>query len=54
MASSTAEVLEPGILNPSEEMVLLTSVSPNVGIGTDNVVTVSTSRGIAASLVFSN
>ena len=54
VASSTAEVLEPGILNPSEEVVLLTRVSPNVGTGTDNVATVSTSGGVAASLVFSN
>lgn len=54
VASSTAEVLEPGILNASEEVVLLTKVSPNVGTGTDNVATVSTSRGVAASLVFSN
>ena len=54
VASSTAEVLEPGILNPSEEVVLLTRVSPDVGTGTDNVATVSTSHGVAASLVFSN
>ncbi len=54
VASSTAEVLEPGILNPSEEVVLLTRVSPDVGTGTENVATVSTSRGVAASLVFSN
>ena len=54
VASSTAEVLEPGILNPSEEVVLLTRVSPNVGTGTDNVATVSTSGGVATSLVFSN
>ena len=54
VASSTAEVLEPGILNPSEEVVLLTKVSPNVGTGTDNVATVSTSGGVTASLVFSN
>ncbi len=54
VASSTAEVLEPGILNPSEEVVLLTRVSPSVGTGTDNVATVSTSHGVAASLVFSN
>ena len=55
VASSTAEVFEPGVLNPSEEVVLPARVSPNVGNGTtDNLATVSTSRGAAVSLAFSN
>jgi hypothetical protein len=53
-ASQTAEVIEPGILNPGEEMVVTVSVSPNVGAGSTNLAVVSTPNGITATSVFTH
>ena len=50
----TAEVFEPGILNPGEEMVIEAKVNPIVGTGTTNLVVTSTSSGIPASISFTN
>jgi len=52
--NQTAEVFEPGILNPGEEMVIGAKVNPLVGLGTTNLVVTSTPSGIPASIGFSN
>jgi archaellum component FlaF (FlaF/FlaG flagellin family) len=49
-----AEVFEPGILNPGEEMVMTINVSPGVRAGTANLATLVTPNGIRASAVFTN
>ena len=46
------EVVEPGVLNPCESVLLETSLEPAVGEGTTNLVTVSTDRGVSAQYVF--
>lgn len=46
------EVIEPGIFNPGEEMVVTVNVSPPVGTGTTNLVAVSTPNGVTTSEVF--
>ena len=49
----TAEVFEPGILNPGEEMVIEAKVNPVVGLATANMVVTSTPSGVPASINFS-
>ena len=49
----TAEVFEPGILNPGEEMVIEAKVNPVVGLATSNMVVTSTPTGVPASINFS-
>ena len=51
-ATPTAEVFEPNIFNPGEEMVIQVSVSPGVGSSTTNRATIATPNGISASTVF--
>ena len=51
-ATPTAEVFEPNIFNPGEEMVIQVSVSPVVGSSTTNRATIATPNGISASTVF--
>ena len=51
-ATPTAEVFEPNIFNPGEEMVIQVSVSPVVGSPTTNRATIATPNGISASTVF--
>ncbi len=46
------EVFEPNILNPGEDMEIEANLSPAVGRHTTNLVVVSTSNGIPASIVF--
>jgi len=48
----TPEVIDPGILNPGEEIVVQVHVSPGVGTGTTNLASVSTLNGVTASTVF--
>jgi archaeal flagellar protein FlaF len=48
----SAEGVEPGILNPGEEVVISVSVSPAIGTGTTNMVTINTPNGVRASTVF--
>lgn len=50
--TSTAEVLEPNLFNPGEEMVIQVWLSPTVGLTTTNSVSVVTPNGIAATQVF--
>jgi len=49
-----AEFFEPGILNPSEEMVILACLNPLPGAATDGVITITTPNGVADSLSFTN
>lgn len=49
-----AEVVEPGIFDPGEEMVVTINVSPPVGAGTTNLAVVATPNGITASTVFTH
>jgi archaellum component FlaF (FlaF/FlaG flagellin family) len=51
-SSQTAEVIEPGIFNPGEEMIVTIDVTPIVGAGSTNLAVISTPNGITASTVF--
>lgn len=51
-ASLQAEVFEPDILNPGEEMVVRIRVSPPVGLGTTNLAAVATSNGVGVTTLF--
>jgi len=48
-----AEVFEPDIVNPGEEIVIEANLTPTVGANTTNLVVVSTPNGIPASEIFS-
>jgi len=47
-----AEVFDPGILNPGEEIIIEAKLNPSVGAGTTNLVVVSTPNGSSTSIVF--
>jgi archaellum component FlaF (FlaF/FlaG flagellin family) len=49
---AVAELADPGILNPGEEMVVTVNVSPNVKTGSTNLAVIGTPNGITASAVF--
>jgi hypothetical protein len=51
-ATSDLEKIEPGILNPGEEMVISVQVSSTIKAGATNVVTVGTPNGITATASF--
>jgi flagellar protein FlaF len=53
-SSQTPEVIEPGIFDPGEEMVITVKVSPSVGTSTTNLAVITTPNGITASTVFTN
>jgi hypothetical protein len=48
-----AEIFEPNVLNPKEQMMIRAQLSPGVGAGTTNMVVVATPSGITASAHFS-
>ena len=48
------EFFEPGILNPSEEMVILARLNPPPGASTVGVVSLTTPNGVQNSLSFTN
>jgi hypothetical protein len=50
--SGQAEVFDPGILNPDEELVIETKISPNIKIGSENQVMVTTSNGVTVAKSF--
>jgi len=50
----TAEVFEPGILNPGEEMVIGAEINPKVGSGTTGDVVISTPNGVSESISFTH
>ncbi len=47
-----AEVFEPGVLNPGEQIMLKTSLDPSVGVNTTNMVVISTPSGVTCSTYF--
>ena len=51
-ASSTAEILDPGIFNPGEEMIILANPSPSVVANTYDRAVSSTPNGVAAKTIF--
>ena len=48
-----AEIFEPNVLNPGEEIMLKTWLDPSVGAGTTNMVVISTPSGITSLTYFS-
>lgn len=51
-STSTAEIYEPGIFNPSEEMVITARLIRILGVGTVNQVTISPPEGPRKSIHF--
>jgi flagellar protein FlaF len=47
-----AERIEPGILNPGEEMVVRIGLSPAIGLDTANRIAISATNGVGTSTVF--
>ncbi len=53
VAPNVAEVIEPGILNPGEYIILtIGALTPAISVGTTNLATISTPNGIVATTVF--
>ena len=48
-----AEIYDPNVFNPSEEMVIRINITPVIPPGTDNVVLIGTENGITVSAPFS-
>lgn len=48
-----AEIFEPNIFNPGEEMIVRVNITPAIPDGTDNVVTIGAENGISLSAPFS-
>jgi hypothetical protein len=48
-----AEIYEPNVLNPKEQIMIKTWLDPSVGAGTTNMVMVSTPSGVTSSTYFS-
>lgn len=51
-AHHIAELYEPGILNPGEELVVWVTITPTIQVASTNVATVGTPNGISATAVF--
>lgn len=54
ISPSQLEVIEPGILNPGEYLVIQVNASPVVGTGTTNLATVTTPNGITVQALFTH
>jgi hypothetical protein len=52
-ANATAEVYEPNVFNPGEEMIIRANISPTIPTQTDNQVTIATPNGIRLAAPFS-
>jgi len=50
--TSEAEIFEPGIFNPNEEMIVQMKINPAAGEGTTNLATIATPNGISISATF--
>ncbi|MGD1119136.1 MAG: hypothetical protein ABR886_06570 [Dehalococcoidales bacterium] len=48
-----AEIFEPNVLNPGEQIMIATQLDPPVGTGTTNMVVISTPSGVTSSTYFS-
>jgi hypothetical protein len=53
-SGGTAEVYEPGIVNPGEEFNVQATLSPVIGTTTSNSVTVSAPNGVYLAVAFTN
>jgi len=51
-AAVTAEVYDPAILNPTEEIVIQIQVDPAVGADTTNLATIAVPNGVSLSAIF--
>ena len=51
--NGAAEVFEPDVLNPKEQIMIRAQLNPSVGAGTTNMVVVATPNGIPVSTYFS-
>lgn len=51
-APNVADVFDPGILNPGEEMVIWVPVSPAVSLDSTNLAIVGTQNGISATSIY--
>lgn len=51
--NEAAEVFEPNVLNPEEQIKIRAQLNPSVGAGTTNMVVVATPSGIPTSTYFS-
>jgi len=51
--NGAAEIFEPNVLNPEEEIMIRAQLNPSAGAGTTNMVVVATPSGITASTYFS-
>jgi hypothetical protein len=51
--NGAAEVYEPNVLNPEEQIKIRAQLNPSVGAGTTNMVVVATPNGIPVSTYFS-
>ena len=51
-ANATAEVYEPNILNPGEEIIIRATISPAIPAQTNNQVTIATPNGIRLTAPF--
>jgi hypothetical protein len=51
--NGAAEVFEPNVLNPEEQIMIRAQLDPSVGAGTTNMVVVATPSGITTSTYFS-
>ena len=51
--NGAAEVFEPNVLNPKEQIKIRAQLNPSVGAGTTNMVVVATPNGIPVSAHFS-
>ncbi len=51
--NEAAEVFEPNVLNPEEQIMIRTQLNPPVGAGTTNMVVITTPNGIPVSTYFS-
>ncbi len=48
-----AEIFEPNVFNPGEEMIVRVNITPAIPVDTDNVVTIGAENGISLSAPFS-
>ena len=51
-ASSIAEIVDPGVFNPGEEMVILANPSPSVTANTVDRATIVTPNGVTTTVIF--
>ena len=52
ISPSQLEVIEPGILNPGEYLVIHVNTTPAVGVGTTNLATITAPNGVTVQSVF--